>query len=114
MDDNFFNSIDRLVEFGMGVAVANQMIATMNSCIGGMRVPGVDNPMTQVRQLYYFVVDGKTQIGPCDESELAKYVKLGRLTRDSLVWRRGLSGWVLAKDLPEINKLFMLNPPPLE
>ena len=50
MDDNSFNSIDRLVEFGLGVAVANQMIATMNACIGGMRVPGGDNPMMARRK----------------------------------------------------------------
>lgn len=114
MDDNFFNSIDRLVEFGMGVAVANQMITTMNACIGGMRVPGADNPMTSTRQLYYFVIDGKTQIGPCDETEVSRYIELGKLTPDTLMWRRGLNGWVTAKNLPEINKLFMLYPPPVE
>lgn len=30
MDDNSFFSIDRLVEFGVGMAVANQMVRTMN------------------------------------------------------------------------------------
>ena len=113
MDDNSFNSIDRLVEFGLGVAVANQMIATMNACIGGMRVPGGDNPMTSSRQLYYFVVDGKTQIGPCDETEIAEYIRRGTLLAETLMWRRGLSGWVMARALPEINKLFALNPPPI-
>ena len=111
MDDNSFSSIDRLVEFGMGMAIANQMISTMNTCIAGMRVPGVGNPIVSTKRLYYFVVNGNAQVGPCEESELADYVKIGSLRQDSLMWRQGLSGWVFARDLPEINKLFMLIKP---
>ena len=111
MDDNSFSSIDRLVEFGMGMAIANQMISTMNTCIAGMRVPAREIRLCRQRGFYYFVVNGNAQVGPCEESELADYVKIGSLRQDSLMWRQGLSGWVFARDLPEINKLFMLIKP---
>ena len=39
--ENDFNSIDRLVEFGMGIAVAQQMVNTMNYAMSNMAVPGV-------------------------------------------------------------------------
>ena len=39
--DNNFNSIERLMEFGMGMAVAQQMVNTMNYAMTNMNVPGV-------------------------------------------------------------------------
>ena len=44
--DNNFNSIDRLVEFGMGMAVAQQMVNTMNYAMSNMKVPGVGTTAT--------------------------------------------------------------------
>ena len=47
MDDyNSFSTIDHLVEFGMGIAIAQQMVNTMNHCIGNMQVPGAGNTLT--------------------------------------------------------------------
>jgi hypothetical protein len=45
ISDNSFFSINRLVEFGMGIAVAQQMVNTMNSAMTNMHVPGSMNPM---------------------------------------------------------------------
>lgn len=38
MINNSFDSIDRLMEFGMGLAVAQQMIATMNHTMREMEI----------------------------------------------------------------------------
>lgn len=45
-DYNSFNTIDHLVEFGMGIAIAQQMVSTMNHCIGNMKIPGAGNELT--------------------------------------------------------------------
>ena len=37
-----FSSIDRLIEFGMGMSLAQQMITTMNSAMNNMQVAGVN------------------------------------------------------------------------
>lgn len=113
MDDNSFSSIDRLVEFGMSMAVAQQMISTMNHSIAEMRVPGVENSMTSSHPNYYFVIEGCAQVGPCNATELAEYIKRGALTTSTLVWRCGLNGWLQARDVPDVYKLFLLNPPPI-
>ncbi len=40
MNDNNFFSVDRLVEFGMGMAMAQQMVNMMNQSMKQMYVPG--------------------------------------------------------------------------
>ena len=37
---NDFSSIDRLIEFGLSIAVAQQMMNTVNTCIHQMTIPG--------------------------------------------------------------------------
>ena len=40
MDDQSFFSIDRLVEFGLGMGIAQQMVGMMNQYMQQMYVPG--------------------------------------------------------------------------
>ena len=58
-DNNSFSTIDRLVEFGMGLAVAQQMVNTMNHCIGNMQIAGTGNALGQATSLvnksYYLI-----------------------------------------------------------
>ncbi len=113
--ENNFNSIDRLVEFGMGIAVAQQMVNTMNYAMSGMNVPGVGttSSITLQQQGFYAAIDGE-QAGPLSEQELDSLVKNGKLTPDTLVWHRGMSGWTFARKVSEICKLFLLNNIPLK
>lgn len=46
MCDNSFNSIDRLLEFGMSMAVANQMINTMNYAMSNMNIAGQSSTLS--------------------------------------------------------------------
>jgi hypothetical protein len=64
-DERNFFSLDRLVEFGMGMAVAQQMVGTMNKTMKNMHIPGAGNPMRQTAAdiVYYALIDGK-QAGP--------------------------------------------------
>ena len=43
---NDFSSIDRLIEFGLSIAVAQQMMNTVNTCIHQMTIPGTGNSRT--------------------------------------------------------------------
>lgn len=113
--ENDFNSIDRLVEFGMGIAVAQQMVNTMNYAMSNMAVPGVSTSSSTPQQQngFYVVIDG-AQAGPFSEQELNTIVANGKLSPDTLVWRRGMNGWTFAHNVSEINKLFLLNNIPLK
>lgn len=105
---NDFSSIDKLVEFGLSLAVAQQMIATVNHSINNMDIPGVHNPITNSKETTYFVVlDGK-QSGPYDEAKMMEFIHAGKITPQTLVWKPGLSSWRTAEDICEINRLFLL------
>lgn len=105
--NNDFSSIERLMEFGMSLAVAQQMIATMNHAMGNMNVPGAGAPIAQQRE-YFVVVDG-AQAGPLSEAELHQLIDSGRIQEDTLVWHRGLTTWKRISDVPEALKLVLLS-----
>ena len=112
-DDNFF-SINRLVDFGMSMAVAQQMVKTMNSAITNMHVPGTMNPMQTVSpQFYYIIIEGN-QAGPFSEQELSRLIAEKKIVKETYIWKPGLPKWVIAEKLPEILKLVALAPPPFQ
>lgn len=114
MNDDSFFSINRLVEFGMGMAVAQQMVNTMNNAMMSMQVPGVMNPIQSVLpQFYYVIIDGN-QAGPFSEQELSRLIAEKKIVKDTYIWKPGLSNWVVAEKLPEILKLVALSPPPFK
>ena len=109
-EDSFF-SIDRLVEFGMGMAVAQQMVQTMNYAMNNMQVPGVDRKIQNVPQsVYYVIIDGQ-QAGPFSESEMGRLVTDKKVTSTSYVWKPGMTTWRTADKVPEVLKIVALNPP---
>lgn len=110
MDDyNSFSSIDRLMEFGMGMAVAQQMVNTMNHCISNMQVPGQSTTLGQSTMQDYHVAVNNTVAGPFSPSELATLAKAKTLTAETLVWKQGMTGWMKAANVPEVNKYILLN-----
>ena len=113
-DDNFF-SMNRLVEFGMGMAVAQQMVNTMNSAMTNMHVPGSMNPMQTVvaTQFYYAIIEGN-QAGPFSEQELSRLIAEKKIVKETYIWKPGLPKWEIAEKLPEILKLVALAPPPFQ
>ena len=114
MDDESFFSINRLVEFGMGVAIAQQMVRTMNESINTMQIPGSMNPMQNtVQQFYYVIIEGK-QAGPFSESELSRLISEKKVSKETFVWKPGMSNWEIAENVPMILKLVALSPPPFD
>lgn len=111
MNEDSFFSIDRLVEFGMGMAVAQQMINTMNSAMANMQIPGSMNPMQSApQQFYYAMIEGK-QAGPFSEQELSRLISDKKVVKETFIWKPGLPKWEIAEKLPEILKLVALAPP---
>ena len=113
MDDQSFFSIDRLVEFGLGMGLAQQMVGMMNRYMQQMYVPGsiqsMPKPMSQV---YYVAIDGR-QVGPLNDSELSQLIVQKRVNKDTLAWVPGMLGWKPIEQVPAILKVIALTPPPL-
>ncbi|GHV03047.1 hypothetical protein FACS189485_05180 [Spirochaetia bacterium] len=112
-DEKSFYSMDRLIEFGMGMAMAQQMVQSMNQTMQNMHIPGAGNPIPQTVQaarFYYAVLDGK-QAGPFSETEIARLINDKKVSKETLVWYPGLSNWKTAENIPEILRLVALTPP---
>ena len=109
--ENSFYSIDRLVEFGMGLAVAQQMVRTMNDTMQNMYVPGAMNTMRQpINNIYHVIMDGK-QSGPYTESELSRLIADKKVTKDTYIWKPGMKDWQKAENIPDVLRLVALTPP---
>lgn len=114
-----FSSLDKLVEFGLGIGIATQMINTMNHAIAQAAVPGVGiNPgvtpntsgnVAPPPPANYYIVEADRLAGPLSEQELEELVRKGVVKADTLCWRPGLQAWKLSEDIPEVNKLLLLN-----
>jgi hypothetical protein len=61
----------------------------------------------------FHVAVGQSQTGPFDMGALGSQAASGQLTRNSLVWRAGMAGWVKASEVPELAGLFANTPPPI-
>ena len=114
MSENNFYSIDRLIEFGMSMALAQQMIHTMNQAMQSMHIPGAMNTIQPPPQaLYYAVLNGK-QVGPLSEAELCKLILDRQITLETYIWKPGMSNWQTAEKMPDVLKLVALSPPPFQ
>lgn len=120
--------MDRLMELGMSMAVANQMIGTMNQAMNNMQVPGRvfqpaagtvpvsneaapqpnPNDVPPEIQATYAVIDGH-MAGPLTDKQVSQLIQIGTLTPQTLVWRPGLPEWRYASDVPEIYKIILLS-----
>jgi hypothetical protein len=111
MDDESFFSMNRLVEFGMSMAIAQQMVNTMNSAMANMQVPGSMNPIQTSPQFYFAMIEG-SQMGPFSEQELSRLITDKKIVKETYIWKPGMPKWEIAEKLPEILKLVALAPPP--
>ncbi len=107
-----FSSLDKLMELGMSMALARQMMDTMNYTMEHTRVAGVNaTPAQQMpsaaQETWYAAINGH-QAGPLSYSELKALVNNGSLTANTLLWCPGMTAWKRALDLPVINKLLLL------
>lgn len=113
---NNFDSVDKLVDFGLGIAMAQQMIKTMNTAMADINVPTVKNPgqnaFTQPptlpdKQQFYLGIDNNVA-GPFSEPELADLIREDKVSPDTLIWKPGMTGWIQASQEPVVNKYILL------
>lgn len=63
----------------------------------------------------YFVSVNGQSTGPYDNYGLRQLINQGQLTKNSLVWKEGMAGWIFAGAVEELAPLFSsATPPPLQ
>lgn len=98
----------------MGMAVAQQMVRSMNDAMAQMHVPGAINPMPTPSGLFYYaVLDGSTA-GPFSEQEVSRLIAQHKVGMGTYMWRPGFTKWEKAGNVPDILRLVALIPPPYE
>jgi len=61
----------------------------------------------------FFVAVNGQQTGPFDVQTLGEQIRSGRVTKATLVWKQGMSGWAAAGEQAELAGNFASVPPPL-
>ena len=102
---------------GMGFAMANQMghaMAQPGNQPGQAPppLPGGGGGGGGGGASFHVALEGK-QAGPFDAASLQEYIRNGQLTRQTLVWKPGMSQWTAADQVVELGPLFANVPPPL-
>ena len=62
---------------------------------------------------FFVSKNGRDKQGPLSLQSMSKLISEESLLREDLVWRDGLDDWVAADKLPELQKIFNSQPPPL-
>ncbi len=113
MSENDYYSIDKLVEFGMGIAIANQMASSMNQTLKQMEVPGAGKIIpVQAEAIYYAILEDK-QTGPYSLSDLSRLISDKKVVKETYVWKPGMPKWDLVENVSEVLQLVAITPPPI-
>jgi hypothetical protein len=115
MNEYSFYSVDRLLEFGMSMAIAQQMVKSMNDMMANMHIPGFMNfsrPSEQnnPNNIFYAIIDGK-QEGPFSETEFARLITNKKVVKETYVWKPGMTNWQLAEKIPSVLQIVAVTPP---
>jgi membrane protease subunit (stomatin/prohibitin family) len=96
---------------GLGMAQAVQQSLGVNQVGRGDSGPP-PVPGAGMAAPFHVAVDGRPS-APLGLDALRQQVTSGAVTRESLIWRQGMSQWVRAGEVSELASLFAAVPPPL-
>ncbi|NIY72396.1 SPFH domain-containing protein [Marivivens donghaensis] len=102
---------------GMGAGMGMAMGMNMGPWgpMGGQQQPQAAAPAAPppppVETVWHIAENGATT-GPFSRADLGRMAGGGQLTRETLVWSAGMSGWTKAGDIAELAQLFTVAPPP--
>ena len=93
---------------GAGVALGGAIVNQFNPASMGASAP----PPLPATLMFHAAING-TQAGPFGMATLQQKIEAGEITRSSLVWKPGMTAWLAADTVPELQSLFAAAPPPL-
>lgn len=101
--------IEKMLELGIGLSMVRQMPSMLDGVMSSSEPPsGQTPPPVQTIQSQFYIVADNMQAGPFSDEEMIMLIRNDLLHPDTLVWKNGLSSWLAASQVPEINKLFLI------
>jgi membrane protease subunit (stomatin/prohibitin family) len=106
---------------GMGLGVGAAMMGQVGNIFQQNQVnpntatttsPG-DMPPPVPGAIEYFIAAGGKSDGPYNMAQLSQMASAQSFTAGSLVWKKGMAGWVAASTVPELADIFNNVPPPI-
>jgi membrane protease subunit (stomatin/prohibitin family) len=98
------------IELGMGLAMAQQMGQMMNQ---QNQQQNTNQPPPIPGLVQYFIAVNGQQQGPYTLPVIQQMVTQGSFTRETMVWKQGMSEWLKAGDVTDLKGLFGSMPPPI-
>ncbi len=103
---------------GMGVGMGNMMGNMMGNALMGnqqqqQQQAPVNMPPPMPQAVQYFVAVNGQQSGPFNEQQLMQMAQGGQLSRETLIWKNGMAGWLAAGQVNEVSGIFGSVPPPM-
>ena len=93
----------------LGGAVGRNITETMSGVLSGQGQPSITPPPVP-DTIYYIALDGQAT-GPYNLIALKQMAISGQFTNNSLVWKTGMTTWVNAGSIAELNALLSGVPP---
>lgn len=109
-----FNPAAMMAGVALGGAVGQNLTNTMNGIMSGtnQQMSTIITPPPVPVTAYNVAVNGQAT-GPFDLTTLSQMAAIGQFNRDSLVWKSGMSGWVKAEMIDELQSIFANVMPPI-
>ena len=107
------NPAAMMAGMAMGGAIGQNMAGMMNGMMQGMNSQSQPIAPPPVPTISYHVVVNGQAAGPYDMQMLSQMVTSGIFTKDTLVWKNGMTDWVKAGDVQELQSLFIGSIPPV-
>lgn len=97
-------SIDNLVELGLEMALARNLVTCFNQNLDSAMLP-----MEYTIQNAHVSIDNH-DVGPLNEVEIRQLFCEGKLFADTLAWIPGMPEWQTIEQIPAILKIIALTP----
>lgn len=97
---------------GMGIGMAGQMGNIFQPQQMNPNAGSATPPPLPTAALYFVAVNG-AQTGPFSVPQLQAMAQSGQLSRASLVWTQGMTGWLAAETQADLASVFASVPPPI-
>lgn len=107
-----FNPAAMMAGMALGGAVGQNIAGTMNGIMSNLNSSQSEITPPPLPISKYYVANNGQQTGPFDVSTLQQMAENGKLTKDSLVWKKEMAKWERADSVDELKELF-ITPPPL-
>ena len=102
-------AIGATIGAGLGFGLGNQIGNNVSNANTNFNATPPPPPIDTIQ--YHYILE-RVQMPPVSIQEFKTLIDTGKINRDTLVWKPGLSEWVKASTLSEIANFFYNIPPP--